>query len=263
MNDRTETIKARIRKLLNLAGDDAAAAGEIANAMAAAQRLMDAHHLGTDDVGDEPKPHQAASMDDMDDRTIKMKQKALARWEGWLAVVICEMAGTVQCYRRRIGEPTKGASIFGRNECREVAAMVFYGPAEDVIVAAGLFVDLRTTVATMSVGQYGSPYKGDGREYAEGFVAGIGSKTRAAATERTAETSGAIVKVHDDAKAVAKKWLQKTHGFKLRKGRSSGGATHYNRSARDTGHADGASSGASFNRSTKVNSGGRQRYLGG
>jgi len=45
-----DQIKERIRKLLNLANDDAAMGGEVRNAIAFAERLMATHHLSEADL---------------------------------------------------------------------------------------------------------------------------------------------------------------------------------------------------------------------
>lgn len=232
--DYRDKIKSRIRKLLNLAGDNAAFEGEITNAMQAAEALMEAHQLSRAEVmaaataaGPAGAPPVAPPMD----RTWSPCYGVnFSGWEVTLANAIAKLVGTVQFYT------AKKTREFGAFATSKMAAhAVWYGPAEDAALAAELFGEWVYVVATMAVGKYGGCFRGNGAQYADGFASALLSKAFANAIARRAiVTAGttALVRVGDNKSLAAlqtqtredsSRWLEKSCGVKLRSGGTRGG----------------------------------------
>jgi len=267
MND-INRIKDRIRKLLNLAADDGAAEGEIDNALRAARQLMLANQLSEDDVTAAPEdlrtPEEIAA--DATYGTAKSWGDAEREplWKGCLARVVAEFMGTVQCYHDSPKVLRKATGIVA-NDGLPVSGWVFYGPAEDCVLAAELHTELLMTCAATAKLKYGGTLlKGPGRDYCDGFVSGLRDKVYA--SQKEDKIAGAIV---DDCRtlsvvdqqrardiAVAKifrgsEWLKKEKGVMLRSG-SGRGRDIGNSDAYGQGQSDGGSQTMSKTRTAKI-----------
>ena len=172
---------------------------------------------------------------------------------------VCRFVGGVKCHTSKdYQRGAAGIVLDSRGRRTLTAGIIFYGIDDEVELACDLFQELRVTIAAMARLRWGGVYKGDGREYCEGFVTGLFSKTRENATEaeRIAQTAGgtALMVIErrgaliEAKQAAADKWL----GVKLGKGRSRGGATHYNGEARGEGRSDGAKHNTSAGRTLKI-----------
>ena len=155
--------------------------------------------------------------------------------------------------------------MLGKNgRPKKAAGVTFYGIAEEVELAIDLFNELRTTIAAMSKLRFGGVYRGDGREYCEGFVGGLFTKIKQEEKRRLEDATrdggralvlvqkaGELVAIKQDA---AKDWLAKTHKIRLRKQSFSSGATHHNADARSQGRSDGKAHNTSAGRKLKLTS---------
>ena len=219
-----DKVKDRIRKLLNLAENDAASEGEINNAINFAQRLMQEHHLTKDDV------HAAAAAEEVAEM---MKQAAYTTgakaspWEAGLASFVAKMIGSVGVYTGGVetAKTTHGTTMFdAKGKPMSRSTYVFYGEAEEVRLATELYYDLSRTIAAMARMRYGGALRGDGRDYGLGFVSGLASQLAAAATAAKAESTESTALavrcaaiVHQK-KAAASTWLS-SQGINLSTGR--------------------------------------------
>lgn len=160
-----EKIVDRVRKLLNLAANDAAAEGEIRNAMKAASKLIAQYQI--------EKTELEAAAEEVESTTYAKDFASFgssrgAPWMGVLAMAVARAVGSVQVYASREGIK-KGA--FDRVEVE--SGVVFYGPDSDVLLAKEVFAEWLLVIATISVGRYGGSFRGEGREYAIGFATSL------------------------------------------------------------------------------------------
>lgn len=245
----TESIKRRIRKLLDLSKDDAAADGEVANAMAMAARLMDEHFLTQADVeaAREADENAAQVKVEMGTGDAPMRGKNFTTWEFSLSSAIQELVGSVKAYR------TTDFVENGPFKVRsEVKLIRFYGSAEDAAMAAELFVEWATVISTMAYGKFGGCFRGDGAQYAHGFARKLNERAREAAATRETMTSpackalvlvgaGTLAQVLKQKREAAATWLEEEQGVKL--GSGGRGSGRYNGGSRDAyraGQSDGA-----------------------
>lgn len=259
VDERIDRIKRRIRGLLNLAADDAAAEGEIANAMAAAERLMQEHQLEAADF-------EAATAQEVRAETrhgvveTTTQGKALSTWESTLAFAVSNLVGTTGWYRNR-DKRTVGVGTFKQPSIRSV--VFFYGPQEDAEIARELFDEWSHTIATMATGRYGGCFHGDGAKYAYGFASALYYRTQKIERERaqiTTESTAALVRVSggslaqvlDQKKQAAKDWVQKEIGLNFRKGSAGAGYRSGSHDAYSSGLADGSKAEFSATRRRKL-----------
>lgn len=260
-----ERIIERVRKLLALAGDDGATDGEIQNAMQHAQRLMGEHHLTEQDLAHEPQDDYSKVDNAAYGRYSAFVGKMAFSWELFLANFVESFVG-VPCYiENEVRQVRKnGFCIFDDDGPRYGKAIVFYGVAEDAMMAVELYDELRILIATMATGRWGGCYRGDGAAYAEGFVSGLRSRLNesrrtekeqariAASTSSTAlvlvERRDELVKYKSDK---ANDWLKKTTGWKLRKGGRRNGSSG-SHEARTEGVRDGRNTDVSTTRRKKL-----------
>ena len=95
-----EQAKDTIRKLLNLAADDGAAEGEVDNALRFADRLMRAHHLSEDDIG-EDDPHVDAAREEsweFGEGEAWSTGQSFCSWEHQLAHFVNDLIGSTKYY---------------------------------------------------------------------------------------------------------------------------------------------------------------------
>lgn len=273
MSASIDRIKDRIRKLFNLASNDAAAEGEIAAALKAASELMLAHQLSEDDVAAAPEdlrtPEEIAADTKYDTAKSWADSSRVPRWQGTLANAVAEFFGTVRVYHDH-PQLRRNAAGFAQNDGQKVCGFVFCGPADDAQLAAELHQEVVLTCATAAKLRFGGKLmKGPGRDYCDGFASGLYSQVADAAkaareVEEAPKLNGAttgqrctaltVVRAGDIALAKqqrAKEWLRKEKGIQL--GSSSG----YGRSVKDDGayqqgKADGRSQSLTKNRPARI-----------
>ena len=254
-------IKARIRKLMVLAGDGAASEAEIDNAMRFAARLMDEHHISHDDLADDPSKREVSFT-----RSDGVSQYSkLTLWESTLARAICALIGSTNHYISNeahvvrvngIAQTTSGGSI------RRGQVLKFYGPADDAAEAASLFEEWGRLVATMGVARWGGCCRGEGAQYCYGFAQSLHTKAMELNTERqltaatppkllgqeAATTAITLAGRYEIIRKAARNWLASECGVRLSKGRRrSIGLT--NPDAYAEGKTDGSRAG--FGRASK------------
>ena len=251
-----ESVKAKIRKLLNLADDDSAADGEIDNALKFARKLMLKHSIDEEDVRTAEEAYAALDGFNVSDveygtAAADTTKRNLSAWESMLTQVICDLVGTVKCYSTKSTRTAYGTVRLDKNgRWLDHSQIVFYGPDEDARDAAELFREWSETIMAMGVLKYGGSHRGNGRSYCGGFADGMYRKVRAQLeTERedvarlhNGATSTALVvlqnslEIQRQKRDHAKDWLRTEKGIKLssRGGSRSGYGDGYS-----TGYADG------------------------
>tara|TARA_R110000803_G_C11989495_1_gene322014 strand:+ start:60881 stop:61666 length:786 start_codon:yes stop_codon:yes gene_type:complete len=258
MTSTSEKVKERIAKLLNLADCDAASENEIEQAMAHARKMLEDHQLSEADVrgemADDAKPAAPA----MGQTQSPSGTSKLATWEGTLAALIARhIVGTVGCYLPH-GTMDAPGDLFG---AKQVKSVMFYGNAEDCAIAASLYQQLRHTIATMALARWGGVYRGKGRSYAEGFIAGLRQQTAAQAVEgkqANHDRSTALATIRGDAITQAKNWLKYSQGISLGRSTAKAGGNHYS-DAHGQGRNDGRSTSTAFTRTAKIGGSGTKR----
>lgn len=259
-----EKVKDRIRKLLNLASNDAAADGEIDNALRFAQKLMADHHLSEDDIGPDGEcPEFDASIAEMKRQGVGVGRK-VSFWERKLCNFVERFVGGVRVYLDQQLVYSRTHLGFVRlDNAKPMLGQTYYwyGPEEDVQLAAQLFDELRATIIAMARLKWGSVFRGDGASYAEGFVVGLWSKLEAseADTRAIAYSSGvralAVMNAREliikSKQTAADKFLEKTIGVKLQSRAVAGKARDGDQSWND-GVVDGKGSDVLAARSKKL-----------
>jgi len=240
-----QKVKDRVRKLLNLAENDAASEGEIQNAMRAAQAYMDEYHIEREDLReDDAKPVE------MREGQAYGGSANVARWEGWLSLAVSNVVGTVGVYS---GKSTR-RNGFNVKTC---GTFTFYGPAEDVRIACELFEEMVGVISTMAAGLYSGVYRGEGRSYCEGFSLELHRRTVQQGKQRSEKCTAIVVR----GQAVARHWLERVAGVKLRSRGVGGGGKHHD-SAHENGRSDGRSAEFGAKRRGKI-AGGLKQLRGG
>lgn len=232
-----EDILRKIKKALAIAQDDAASEGEIQAAMNAVQKMMDRHHLTEEDLAHEPADdYKKVDEADFNQFCAWVGSKVFT-WEKSLAHFVSKFVGVphyLDPELRIARQHGTGFLVLDANDNHQkVKSFVFYGVAEDAMIAVEIYNELRTIIRTLAYGKYESAYKGDGGVYSEGFVCGLQSqmkeqnKTRRIAAE-SSPTGMVLIARQDDLvkykESKSKDWLLKTKGIKLRKGSGSSGA---------------------------------------
>ncbi len=249
-------IHDQIRRLLNLAADDAASEGEIANALKFASNLMARHQIDesecTGDLADERAAMTAA-------HAYGGTSKA-AVWEGSLAMFVADFCGC-GVYRDHPAPKRTPAGILIGGDSRHFARHRFYGLADSVEMAIGTYQELRETVAAMAKLRYGGVYRGPGRNYCEGFAAGLRSQIKKAVesdpdSQALAIRAGAIVRQNQ---ADAKNWLATSEGIHLQTRSVSRRGTTHDHGAYGQGQSDGARASVGGTRTPRIGSGARRQ----
>lgn len=258
-----DKVKDRVRKLLNLAHDDAAAEGEIDNALRFAKQLMDEHHLSEDDLSQEPEDQYKQIENSPKCSQFVSVSGRIYAWESGLSMFCARFVGGVGTYidsRKTPARDHRGMAILHprTNEPYAARRICFYGIAEDVALAAELFHELRLSIIASAILKFGGYCKGDGGYYCEGFVAGLREKTRKAEEQSKplASDSKALVLVDrrkdliERKKDAGNEWL-KSQGIKLCSGSHRSGASGSSDSFHE-GRSDGRSTDVSVSRTKKL-----------
>lgn len=178
-NQDREAIIRRIKKMMNLSEDSAAAEGEIENALRFASKLMATHRISRDEIeqATEGGPEKAAKRE-MDQVFAGANGFRTYLWEATLASYVCDLVGSVKCYmsrEKRVIRDQHGIAMThpSTGKTKHQGGVVFYGVAEDCLIARDLFEQLCVTIAAMGRLKHGGAFKGDGGKYCEGFVMGL------------------------------------------------------------------------------------------
>lgn len=215
-----EAIISKIQKLLAYDGDNATEA-EVANAMNAAQRLMEKYAIETADLEED-----ASYGNDVErTRAVSELSARLGTWESWLRSAVEYAVPGVNSYRTN--EYRKPKFGEGSARTRKIAVFMWYGPADLVEVAKNLFDETRAVIATMAHASYGGVYRGEGRSYAEGFARKLNElakEARGGGSDEDRERLGEIVLASEAANLG---WLEEVHGIKLQKAGGLGNGRHH------------------------------------
>lgn len=256
-----DKVKDTIARLLNLAGNEAAAQGEIDNAMRFAAKLMEQHQLTEEDV---ILNRTEEKILDLENQTFTelggyMGGNKFCHWESDAASFACAFVGGVKWfYNEGVPYKVNGIQQFHTGKWahqRQTRTKVtFYGIQEDVEMAFAVYNELIMTIATMSKLKWNGVYRGPGRSYCEGFMRGIWSKyyddqnSQLKLAKRTTSNSTALV-VIDNRKLVVKRkeelatqWIEK-HRKLNTASKQRGGSTFHD--AMDEGRNDGRNYNAS------------------
>ena len=260
MTDTISKVKDRVRKLLNVAADDAATQGEVDNAVRFAQLIMMRNQLDEADIpeneSDSPQDETTVDFARKYAQTVGVR---LTDWETSLGSFVKDFVGSVGWYYHgnyaRLND--HGMVKFRRDGDRERTTRIYYyGPEDDAKLATEIFGDLSLTVAAMARAKYGGAHRGSGREYAEGFVEGIREANRRVRKEIESTSDGrALVVQTSKRNALVRKesqnWLKESEGINLGTGRARNHTNMRDGNARGAGRADG--------RQTQVSRGARPK----
>lgn len=261
-----EQVKDTVRKLLNLARNDAATDGEINNALKFAQRMMSEHHLSEDDLGQEPEDQYEAIDQAECGQTFTSVGRKIYLWESQLARFCAAFVGGVKYYASHSQSVQRSAAGIATANGDYGKRFCFYGLSDEARLAGELFDDLRLTIITMGKLKFGGCYRGDGGMYSEGFVDGLFDRMYAEReserkeAKKLVEQSGqstALVLVERRADLVQRKeqratdWLTKDKGITLVSGSRRSGA-YGSSSARSEGMADGRKANPSVTRAKRL-----------
>ncbi len=192
----------KIKKLLSLANDKAAFDGEVDGALRAVRNLMLKHNIEQADV-DAHDPSKAQQTKFARRQTDSLG-KDLSTWEAYLMVAICELIGTIKCYRT-YNKTAEGFTV-----------IYFYGPEQDTETAKQMFIEWTEIIATMARMKFKTVFRGDGRSYAEGFAVGLQTKVKKIrdADNLIGEYRGALV-LMENKKEQAAQWFAKEFSTNL------------------------------------------------
>ena len=262
-------IKQRIRKLLDLASDDAAADGEIDNALRFARRLMLENAISEEDLaeldaGRELDPHEAAAREAYVRITGWADRAYWSFWKRRLADVVCDLVGSVTVYRDRKGQrkTSWGTVEYANNgKPKYRARLQFAGPKLDTEEAYAMWIEWIEVIETMARLRYSNTLFESGRNYAEGFVQALCEKVDAIRQAESVKLEGpqttALVLLRNQLSTIeakreyGTKWLAKEHGVRLRKITQKVGGND-DPFAREQGKADGRKADFSRNRQRRL-----------
>lgn len=250
MKTQSEKVIEKVRRLLAIGNNEAASEAEIETVMRMANRLIAEHHLSEAELTEEPQTQYNRLEDAEKSQGFCWIGKKLYNWELALSWFVSNLTGVPFYSRNKQRKQVGGMLQFDSNgNPIEVKSMVFYGLSEDVEIACELFDETRSLIATLALGRYGSVFKGDGAAYAQGFVAGLEQKLQEQRRVEKIECDSeggnrslALVRRNDLVKRkgqIAKEWLRKEKGIRLRTGSGSGGTRTGSSSAFSNGRTDG------------------------
>jgi hypothetical protein len=225
-----DTIKARIRKLMAVAGDGIATEGEIENAMNLAAKLIDQHHISQDEL----QPDNKRDNEEIQFGRISgvSNTSRISTWEQVLAMAIAHLFGSVQTYCSREKTPIRRNGIvqIKGGEIKKGVRIYFYGPLVESKEAAELFEEWSRAIAAMGIARWGGAFRGDGAMYCDGFAESLFrrakeiEKARALTTAKPIHLIGhtgtntaiTLASRYQILKNLATQHLEQNEGIKLR-----------------------------------------------
>lgn len=263
--DRQKVVD-NIRALLNLANNSAAAQGEIDNAMRFAASLMEKHQLTEEDVADVGEKVLDLENQSFAELKAWFGGYKFCQWESQAASFACAFVGGVKWYYNE-GVPYRDehgiVQTFFDGKTKYRTQVTFYGIAEDVEIAFAVYNELLMTVASMAKLKWNSVYRGAGRNYCEGFLAGLWSKwykdkdSQKKLAHQPTSGSTALAVIDGRALIVKRKeelteqWLEKQRGIKLKSQKRSHSGS-FDATAHNDGRSDGERYKASGERNRKL-----------
>lgn len=253
-----ESIKDKIRKLLNLSNDSGAAEGEIENALRFAATLMDRYNLKQEDLASTSIDFKPVTEDQLDIMEVPTGSERMQGWEGMVAVYVAKLVGNGVgcCWGRKMPLKHFGTDILVRdpktNEICYRHYVKFFGPRDSIELASCIYHELIHVISAMARLKFSGCYRGSGRSYCEGFVSGLNSQLAelrlpSAASNVVHKTNTLMaltpaqqtaLAAHNAAAAkTSREWYEKKTGYKLRNGGSVSGKFHSD--AFYSGRADG------------------------
>lgn len=230
MSDNIYSIKDKIHKLLDLTDIDAAADGEIDNALRFAEMMFAKHNLTRDDVtttnSDSENPEIDISKVVFDrQRTWSLTSKSSV-WEHWLLTLIPHIFRSVDAARYRKAKPMRRNGILFLDQNRKLlyqVPLLFYGPEVDVAAAVDLFEELQQIIASMARLRRGDCFNGNGAAYCEDFVYALLHKHQRLSLEMresTTDPTTALMLARSDQTSLAlrkagKSWFEKTLNVRI------------------------------------------------
>lgn len=258
MQKNIEQIKSDIRAMLNLAKNDAAAEGEIENAMKFARRYMVMYNLTEEDVAVDPNHIDLSFIDELEIVEVEcdIPDRQLATWESSLATVVSKTIGSVQVFLKHVAVKNKyGGFVYTANgKAKQETVPTFVGPMEEALLARELYESLCAKIAAMAFLKYGTVARGAGRSYGDGFVAGLYNQIKTVDAQLAVEHKSNALVVQSN--IVATKKLEKADEYinkyvgKLRNGTQSK-VNHYSGAYYD-GVNDGKKADMSVHRTRKL-----------
>lgn len=173
-----EQVKDTVRKLLNLAKNDAAYEGEIENAVKFAQKLMAQHNLSEKDLIEKSVSREMAKA------YAWGNGRKLVTWEINLGGFVRDLVGTVVAAIDKKVMPRRselGTIQYNEDgEAVEGQSIMFFGVPEEVFMCKSLYENLALTIATMARMKHGTALRKEGKEYSDGFIYGLYDKLQKA-----------------------------------------------------------------------------------
>lgn len=253
-----EQVKDTVRKLLNLAANDAAADGEIQNALNFAQKMMAKYHLSEADIpSDNPDIQQIDSVD-VSNFTYKSggsnsQGVSLSSWECGLGTFIQRFVGSVVVYQqteKEVQKTTHGTIQFDNNgKPIKKQKMVFTGTEDDVTLCEQLFDEIALTISVMARMKFGSYLRGPGRAYGDGFVSSLFTKLKQSQQLLAAPTSDSTTLVIRATNALTLRKKNQAQAFLSSKGIRLGSAVSSKVKNYSDAYSSGQQDGSSFNAS--------------
>lgn len=249
MSGNLDSVREKIRKLLNLSKDDAAATGEAENALRFARKLMLQHNIDESELKKTDTSKLAFAREMATTSGTNMSE-----WETWLASAIVELIGTIGCYRAGyVDRRDENGEIVWNNVLNKPQLNIqlcFYGPAQDAADAKMLWEEWTVIIVSLGRMKFGGALKGAGRSYCTGFARALLAKVREIKAEeirkaQEARASGGTglmvinaLALMADKKNAAKAWLAKEQQVRLQKRSTNRGSAH-DPNAYHAGAADG------------------------
>jgi len=241
------TIQRRVKAMLATAANTGSTPNEIATAMSMATKLMEKYNLEREDIEqiDDSKAFDLSKIE-FDKVTVTGKSSKGYRWEVALANFICEFVAGANYYSSK---QNAMPLVPVRSGYKQVKTKVFYGPTEDVQLAAALYRGLHHMAYTYAMKMYGGWCKGSGGSFCQGFVEGL-KEAHTDAEEATVNTTTAltVVNMSKAITKVSKGWLKEKHGIKLSTGSGLGGVRNKDAGAYRNGKTLGGQQSMSINK---------------
>jgi len=238
-----DQVKNKLKKLFAVAECDASADGEVANAMAAASALMNAHQVTREDLTD--NDDGTVNIDDLKfgKHTRYSRYSAITAWESALCRFIVEFVPGTGYY---VEKNCIRKNQHGMATNKRATIITFYGPDLDAQFCCEIFDEVVYFIAAAASLRYGNAMaRGQAAAYAEGFAHGLldANREEVKQLKQVAQSDSTALVVVNRSLAVSKAsrgWIETELGGRLRKGRGARSAAHKGVGAYNQGKVDGA-----------------------